>query len=147
MIKLFRDLFDGDPWLDSALMPTLRGISAEKAAEKPSSVVNSIWEVVYHVRMWRDVVLNRVNGEFDPTPEHNYFLEISDTSAEAWKKLLSELEQTQVDWLNFLEKVSPEKLSEKYLDSGYTVYDFIFGIMQHDAYHLGQLALLVKYRL
>jgi len=147
MSKLFRDLFDGDPWLDSSILGILEVVSAQKAAARPTNVTNSIWEMVNHISSWRDVVLERIHGSKSPTPDHNYFLPVTDTSASAWKQALSRLERSQQEWLEFLDHVTPEKLSETYYDTDYTIYDLVFGIMQHDAYHLGQIALLSKYDL
>ena len=147
IVKLFKDLFDGYPWLDASILGTLEGIPAQKAAAKPHSATNSIWEIVNHISSWRHVVLNRIHGSDRETPQHNYFLPVEDTSADAWKASVYKLGETQQDWLAFLSSATPEKLNEHYLDTHHTVYDLIFGIMQHDAYHLGQLALLSKYDL
>lgn len=147
MVKLFKDLFDGDPWLDVTTLGTLQGVTAQKAARKPSAVSNSIWETVNHVISWREVVLGRIHGDPANTPSHNYFLAVEDISEKAWQETLQKLEKTQQAWLDFLESVTDEKLSQRYLDSDYTIYDLIFGILQHDAYHLGQLTLLAKYDL
>jgi len=147
MIKLFRDLFDGSPWLEVSMMGTLNQIDAQKAASKPNTATNSIWELVNHVISWREVVLDRIHGASKISPDHNYFFQVKDTSEAAWKETLQKFYISQQIWLGFLDEVSQEKLSEQYGDSGYSVYDLIFGIMQHDAYHLGQLSLLVKYNL
>jgi uncharacterized damage-inducible protein DinB len=89
--KLFTALFDGDPWIESSLLVTLENLSAEKAARKPASVANSIWEIANHIINWREVILKRIQGEKFPTPEHNYFVPVEDTSPEAWKAALLEL--------------------------------------------------------
>ncbi|WP_290842233.1 DinB family protein [Flavobacterium sp.] len=147
IIKLFKELYNGDPWLDSSISGNLSNIDAEWAAQKPRHVTNSIWEIVNHLSIWREVVLDRINGAEADTPDHNYFLPIADKSEKAWSISLRKLEKSQEDWLGFLDKLTDEKLSQRYLETHYTVYDLIFGIMQHDAYHLGQLALLKNYEL
>lgn len=147
MAALFRNLFNGDPWLDITILGTLSGIMPEKAAKKPAYGGNSIWEITNHVVSWREAVLARIHGAPGNTPSHNYFLPVNDTSAEAWKMTLEALEKSQETWLGFLLKVSEDDLQRQYLDSDYTVYDLIHGILQHDAYHLGQLTLLAKYDL
>ncbi|RZJ66912.1 MAG: DinB family protein [Flavobacterium sp.] len=147
LIKQFKELFNGDPWLDSSTLGILSSVSFERAAQKPKHLTNSIWEITNHVISWREVVLARIHGAKDVTPEHNYFLPIDDTSEKAWLKTLEQLKKSQEVWIGFLGTVSDEKLSQQYLNTNYNVYDLIFGIMQHDAYHLGQLALLAKYEL
>jgi uncharacterized damage-inducible protein DinB len=62
IIKLFKDLYEGHPWLDVTFMDTLKNMSAEDAAKKPKPGWNSIWEIVNHVISWRLAVLERIEG-------------------------------------------------------------------------------------
>ncbi len=43
--------------------------------------------------------------------------------------------------------MKPEFLELQHPESDYSNYDIIHGLLQHDAYHLGQLVLLSKYEL
>ncbi len=102
--KLFADLFDGDPWIENSLMKILSALTAEQAARKTKIVPNSIWETANHIVSWREVVLQRLNGNKIPTPEHNYFQSISDVSHANWKRTLSRLQTSQTRWLVFWSK-------------------------------------------
>ena len=142
-IQLFEKLYEGEPWIDVNIKDTLNNLSAEQAAKKVYDL-NSIWEIVNHITNWRKNVLKRINGKVLTTPAHNYFEPVSDTSDAAWTKTLTALNKTQVEWLSFLKTFHKEYFSEVYPKNKMTYYEHIHGILQHDAYHLGQIKLLVK---
>lgn len=142
--KLFTDLYNGSPWLGVNLVETLKPISAEKASRRIAEGRNTIWEITNHVIQWRLNVLRRVQGESLISPEHNYILPVEDTSETAWKNTLEELAVSQQKWLDFLSVFDENNFSEIYPNNGMTYYEHIHGILQHDAYHLGQIVLLTK---
>lgn len=143
--KLFDDLYHGNPWLDVTLTGTLSTITAEKAAMKPKPEANSIWEITNHLIAWRENVLQRISGKTMTTPPHNYFLPVEDTSETAWKSALEKLETSQKQWKSFLGAMKDDELSGIYQANGHTHYEHIHGIIQHDAYHLGQIVLIAKH--
>jgi uncharacterized damage-inducible protein DinB len=142
--RLFRDLYDGNPWIDVTLMGTLRKISAKHAAKKIFPDRNSIWEIVNHLISWRENVLLRVQGNEIAAPNTNYFTPVTDTSDAAWTKVLERLENSQHQWLAFLEGLDVVSLDHIYPSNKMTYYEHILGILQHDAYHLGQVVILSK---
>ena len=142
--ELLQNLYNGNPWLEVTLQTTLSGISAEQAAKKPGSM-NSIWEITNHIISWRRNVLERVSGKTIITPEHNYFLPVTDTTESAWKQTLMDLQASQTEWNSFLNTMQDCKLDGIYSLNGHTHYEHIHGIIQHDAYHLGQIVLIAKH--
>lgn len=142
--KSFEDLYEGDPWIDINLLGTLRKLSATKASRKLTPETNSIWEIVNHLIQWRENVLLRIQGTVITTPPHNYFTPVTTMTAAAWKKTLERLEASQQTWLKYLDKLNPASLNKTYPGNNMTYYEHIQGILQHDAYHLGQIVLLMK---
>lgn len=141
---LFTDLYHGHPWLDVTLQDTLGSITPEQAAQRPIKDGNTIWEIVNHIIAWRQNVLRRVQGEVLEIPENNYIEQIIDTSDDAWRKTLETLETTQKEWLYFLSTFNEADFINEYPPNNLTYYQHIHGIIQHDAYHLGQIVLLAK---
>ncbi|NJW51296.1 DinB family protein [Salinimicrobium oceani] len=140
----FSNLYNGDPWLDVTLKQTLQGISAEKAAQRIARDRNSIWEILNHLIEWRRMLLKRMSGNIIAVPEDNFIREVPDTSEVSWRHTLAELEETQQDWLSFLDGLQDEDLEKTYSGNGQSYYYLIQGTIQHDAYHLGQIVLLSK---
>ncbi len=93
---------------------------------------------------WRLNVLQRLQGKITSSPDHNYFMPVSYTSETAWKNTLKELEISQKKWVDFLKKFDKDDFEKIYPNNKTTYYEHIQGILQHDAYHLGQIVLLAK---
>jgi uncharacterized damage-inducible protein DinB len=142
--QLFEKGYNGSPWIDVNLLDTLHSISAEKALKKITPAANSIWEITNHLISWRKNVLQRIQGKEIKTPAHNYFLSVQNNSAADWEKTMDELAATQKDWLEFLENLDTSNLDKVYAPNKMTYYEHIQGILQHDAYHLGQIIMLCK---
>lgn len=144
LAKLYSDLFNGSPWIDVNIMSTLEEITAKEAATKVFPNFNSIWEIVNHQIRWRDTVMKRMNGEEVESPEDNYFSYIRDRSENAWQQAREQFRQSQEQWLQQLGKWKKKELEEQYATSPFTKHELVYGILQHDAYHLGQIRLLLK---
>lgn len=142
--NLFQQLYTGDPWIDVNLVSTLKPLQAQQAAARPFPDCNTILEILNHVISWRLTVLARIKRKIIATPDNNYMEPIIDSSEEAWAATLERLEFTQAEWVAFLNKCTESDLDHTYGSGEMTQYEVIHGIIQHDAYHLGQLSLLAK---
>lgn len=142
--RLFKDLFDGDPWLDVNLMSTMNNLTLAQVSTKIAPGRNSIWEIVNHVTAWRLNILERFKGTVILSPKHNFFLPVDELSEEAWRNSLRELEESQTKWIRYLESLKDQDLDKVYEGSNDNLYYHLHGIIQHDAYHLGQIVLLTK---
>ena len=144
IVGLFNKLYDGSPWIDVNILNALKNISAKDAARKVLPQLNSIWQIVSHMVSWRQNVLKRVHGKIIRSPDDNYFSVITDTSEKSWKALLENLDESQKKWINFLENFQEMDFETLYPANTMNYYEHIHGIIQHDAYHLGQIVLLAK---
>ncbi len=144
IVQLFEKGYDGSPWIDVNLVNTLQSVSAEQALQKMNPNSNSIWEITNHIISWRKNVLQRVQGKQIKTPAHNYFEKVKKGSASDWKNTLKQLSLSQKDWITFLNTIKKAELNKVYEPNEMTYYEHIQGILQHDAYHLGQIVMLTR---
>lgn len=144
MAKLFDDLYQGSPWIDVTILPHLTKLTAKQAAKRLYAEWNTIWEITNHMIQWRETVLKRVQGRMIASPANNYIRPVRDTSEAAWKKTLERFEKSQTAWIHFLKSAKASDFHKKYGSSGLTYYELIQGILQHDAYHLGQIVIMRK---
>lgn len=142
--KLFDDLYNGEPWIDVNLFGTIKKLSAKQAAKKVSPKYNSIWEIVNHIIKWKVHILKRIQGVQLYVTGNNYFEKVTDKSEAGWKDTLKRLEVSQEEWVSFLKKFNEKDLYKVNPNNGMTHYEHIHGIIQHDAYHLGQIVMLAK---
>ncbi|HLO80184.1 MAG TPA: DinB family protein [Chitinophagaceae bacterium] len=142
--RLVKALYNGHPWLEVNMMDNLSKLSWQKAGQKAHPKLNSIWEIVNHLISWRTNVLRRVQGEVIKTPANNYFAQVTDQSEQAWLRTLDNLQASQEAWIQFLEQAEDDILERTYPVNNMPFYEHMHGIIQHDAYHLGQIVLLAK---
>lgn len=142
--SLFAKQYDGDPWLGVNFVNKLSQITPEIAAFKLHPEANSIWEILNHIIGWREVVLQGIPQNGYKSPIHNYMNPIENPSALEWEHTLVRLKDSQEDWLEFLESMNETNLEKPFGNKGLNHYELIFGILQHDTYHLGQISFLIK---
>jgi uncharacterized damage-inducible protein DinB len=142
--KLFDQLYNGAPWLDVNIVAELKKVRADQAATRILPNCNTIWEIVIHLIGWRENILERLQGKTKRSPAGNYISPVKDTSAKAWLLTLHKLEKSQQKWLALLENFDANKVNDIVPPGKYSAYDLMHGILQHDAYHLGQIVLLAK---
>lgn len=142
--KLAMDHFNGEPWIDVTLSKTLEDVSPETAAVKIGTM-NSIWQIVNHVVAWRETLLARLSGQHIASPDHNFFLPITDASAPSWTETLARLELSQDRLLLFLDPRGRPDMDERLNKGNYSRFELLSALLQHDAYHLGQIVLLKKW--
>ncbi|ULQ52674.1 DinB family protein [Flavihumibacter fluvii] len=142
--KLLDQLYHGPSWIEVNILSVIQEITAKQAATKVLQNCNSIWEIINHLISWREEILQRVQGNIKESPADNYFRPIMDSSETAWTTTLQKLEQSQRDWLELLASFDPDILEKSYPSGRFTYYELFHGIIQHDAYHLGQIVLLAK---
>lgn len=137
--------FEGDAWHGSSMSEILTGISAEQAAARPFRQVHSIWEIVLHVSAWQRTVRERLEGRpIEALPDEVDWPEVGDRSPSAWadaiEELRAEYEQLRDEALRWADR----DLEEKTEGQRYTVYEMLHGVVQHNLYHAGQIAILAK---
>jgi uncharacterized damage-inducible protein DinB len=142
---------EGDPWHGSPLRTLLAGIIPEVAAARPIRNVHSVWEIVLHMTAWKNEVRRRLAGAPAREPEEGDWPDVPAPTAEAWKAALDRLEHAHADLTAAVAKLPESKLFEPTNDprnretgSGVSHYVLLHGIVQHDVYHAGQIALVRK---
>lgn len=123
----------------------LSDVSAEQAARRPIESAHSIWELVLHISAWERIVRERLTSEtaVEPTDEEN-FPPVRDASEEAWKETLMRLEEGNRALRDRIAQLDEAQLDDIVPGAPYSVYFMLHGVIQHDLYHAGQIALLKK---
>ena len=136
--------FSGDAWHGPSLTVLLDGISARDASRHPVARAHSIWELVHHLRAWNDIVERRLQNEsVDPTPEMDWPA-VGEVTESAWQRTLNDLGQSRARLRQAVEQLQETRLEEKTGNSRDSCYVMLHGLVQHDLYHAGQIAVLKK---
>jgi uncharacterized damage-inducible protein DinB len=143
LVKLFKDHYNGNPWLDVNISHTLADITSVEAAINYHGL-NSIWQITKHLIEWRKANMKRASGIIQHAPSHNFIYAIVDTSDKAWNKLKSDFDKVHLEFIDWLHNYNTNSFDKIYEPNQHTYYEHIQGVLQHDAYHLGQIVILKR---
>ena len=139
-----RRAFNGDAWHGPALLELLQDMDAATAAAKPLPNVHSIWELVMHIAAWDEAATRRLAGEkTQPTGVANFPIVPKPTEA-AWRKAVAHLNRTHDVLVRKVAALSDSRLGERVPGKKYNFYFMLHGVVQHELYHAGQIAILKK---
>lgn len=136
--------FEGEAWHGLSLKELLAGVTAEQAAAKPLVGAHSIWEIVLHIAAWERVALRRLEGQTALISTEEDWPTVNDTSETAWREALANLESGHRQLRAALRTLTDADLDKLVAGQQYSVYFLLHGVIQHDLYHAGQIALLKK---
>jgi uncharacterized damage-inducible protein DinB len=141
----------GDPWHGSPLSQILAGVSHSQAAAKPIKAGHSIWELVLHIAAWKNEVRRRLSGAPAAEPQEGDWPAVGEVSEAAWRDAREHLELSHRLLVSAVRDLPETKLFEptnvdrdRAIGTGATYYELLHGIVQHDVYHSGQIAILRK---
>jgi len=140
-IRQFEELYNGESFIGK-----LGNLDAEKAFVQPLPGNHSVAEVLWHCIYWRNVVLKRIQGDYqfgERTQKEQNFLPVVILKQKGWINLLKELEKSQVSIIEFLKTKNDNFLEEEFKPGSKNELE-IEGIIQHDNYHLGQIGLIIS---
>ena len=142
-----RATFDGEAWHGPPLWSILESVEPRQACEHPIPDAHSIWELVLHITYWRSVVLEALAGrsieKHKPDTPEDWRIP-SQPTEEAWRKALEDLKRSQDELLEALAAFDDDRLREVVSGRDYPFYVLLHGLIHHDLYHAGQVALLKK---
>jgi len=144
-----RRAFEGEAWHGDSLLEILAGVDAKTAAANPIKGAHSIWELVLHIAAWDGAALRRAHGIATELTDEQNFPTVDDTSDAAWQKAVKHLKATHADLVKAVAEFPESRLLDPVPGKKEKHYDHFYlfsGIVQHELYHAGQIALLKKFR-
>ena len=132
-------------WHGPALADLVGDVTAEQAAARPVAGAHSIWELVLHVTSWTEIVRERLVGsaKSEPTPEEDW-PPVRDQSAEAWRGAVERLKDAHRELAADVAQLDDSMLIGRVPGKEHSVLAMIHGVVEHDAYHGGQIAILKR---
>ena len=136
--------FEADAWHGPAVMEVLNGVTAKQASARPIPNAHSIWEIALHISGWVGVMKSRVERKWMDLPEEGDWPPVEDASPAAWEKTLKLLKTRHAGLQKAISRHSAKDLDKPIAKGRSTLYASLHGIIQHDLYHAGQMAVLKK---
>jgi uncharacterized damage-inducible protein DinB len=140
-----RRSYEGIAWHGPALRELLEGVIAEHAAAKPLSGAHSVWELLLHIEAWERQALTTLQGEtYESITGDADWPPVRETSAQAWQAALERLQSTTSKLVEAIRLMDDAKLDDIVAGKEFNHYFLLHGVVQHNLYHAGQIALLKK---
>jgi len=144
-----RRAFEGNAWHGDSVLELLTGVDAKTAAAHPIKNAHSIWELLLHITTWDDVVRRRAGGEaIEPSHEQN-FPPVREVSEAAWRQAVEFAKQTHNELTKAVAAFPDSRLQDQVPGKTEKYHNFFYmfsGIVQHELYHAGQIAMLKKFQ-
>jgi uncharacterized damage-inducible protein DinB len=142
-----RRAFDGEAWHGDSVIEILNSVDAKTAAAHPIKNAHSIWELVLHIATWDAVTVKRIAGTAVEPSDAENFPPVKDASEAAWQKAIENAKRSHNQLVKAVASFPDSRLQEQVPGKTEPYHNFFYlfsGIVQHELYHAGQIALLKK---
>ncbi|MES2279626.1 MAG: DinB family protein [Bacteroidota bacterium] len=124
-------------------------ITFESAYEKPSPAAHNVAEILLHMLSWTEEVMDRMNGMTASVPSSGDWPPTGAPHEQKWADWIEDIKLANVNLVKIISDFPEEQWDEKIDDKrGYehvdTYKELVRGFIQHQIYHAGQIAILVK---
>jgi uncharacterized damage-inducible protein DinB len=144
LLRQLEHTYQGPSWHGPTLKELLADVSAKQAAKKGIRNAHSIWEIVLHAAAWKRAVKDRLEGAAASLQGEADWPPVAQSSDSAWQAALTDLDLAHDELIARVRKLAPAELDRFAPAQKVSLYATIHGVIQHDIYHAGQIALLKK---
>jgi hypothetical protein len=148
LIFRLQDSLKGDPWYGDSVLSKLREIDYKTADISPLPNINSIAKILQHLINWHLFTVRKIKGDKTFVIEqndHNDWTPVSIKTEGDWQDLIGDFRNSAKELIRELEGMDDSFLKEVIPGKPYTFGYLLNGLVQHNIYHLGQIALLKKW--
>ncbi len=137
-----RRVYEGPSWLGPPLKQLINDINEEQARKRSLASAHTIWELILHIATWLRISRERLWATHtrDAEPSEDW-----PAMSNSWQSALSSLESEIYALVEAILDFSDERLPESApAREPQSFYILLHGVIQHCAYHAGQISLLKK---
>jgi uncharacterized damage-inducible protein DinB len=135
--------YNGKAWHGPPLQTLLADVSASVAHARPIAGAHSIAEIVLHIAFWKDAAVRQLAGEkIRPSDPGQWPASGGDEAS--WQAALELLGVRHKALADAVARLDDGRLTDSVGLRDFDVYVLLHGVIQHDLYHAGQIALLKK---
>ena len=146
-ISEFETIYNGEPWYGKSLMAVIYSADPKNVFKKQKSEGHSAYEITHHLYAWRNLLANRLKGDnasIEINSKEDWAPLPKEQTTATWKELVKKLEQNQQELIESLTKLNDEDLDTDLANTSNSLRTSLNGQIQHDIYHIGQVALAIK---
>ena len=149
--RMLDEAYRGPAWHGPSVQSALRGVDAERALWRPGPGRPNVWEQALHCALGKHIVSERLDPSVRPRfprPRTNAWWspspDVHDAAAraQAWAADLALLDACHERLLATLRRIPRARLDAR--QGRVTLGEQVAGMVMHDAYHAGQIALVLR---
>jgi uncharacterized damage-inducible protein DinB len=133
-----RRSYHGEAWHGPSLSELLSRVTAEHAATHPIPNAHSIHEIVEHISFWESRTLEALRGSPMPAEDNDW------PAPRSWDSSLAQLRKVTDELVAAIETFPLTRIEDIVPGRDYPFAFLMHGIVQHNLYHAGQIAVLNK---
>ena len=145
-VQELKKTIEGENWVEENFRKKLDNLEEKKVFIRPIPAVHSVAELVSHIVVWKQEVLNRLHKNecrlSVESPEN--WKSNDELRLQGWDRLKLALYNSQEELIAFLNQKDDSFLIENEYANGYSFKYLVDGLLQHDMYHLGQIGITIK---
>jgi uncharacterized damage-inducible protein DinB len=149
LLALLDEAYDRRSWHGTNLRGSLRGVSAEEAAWRPSPGRHSLWEVAVHAAYWKYAAWRSLTGvkrgSF-PQKGSNWFPAPAPPTETLWRRDKALVGECHRRLREAVAGLTDADLDRRGARGRETIGRLVRGVVAHDLYHAGQIQLLKRLR-
>jgi uncharacterized damage-inducible protein DinB len=139
----------GGAWYGPNVYNVLDKVTFEQAFEKPPGSVHNIAGILLHMVSWTEEVMDRMNGMEAAMPSSGNFPDPGAPDEQKWQRYVNDFKLVNVNLLGVIQNFADEDWDGLINDNReekpkVTYQGLIKGFIQHQVYHTGQIALLIR---
>ena len=147
IIRTFESTLNDQPWFGRGVFEILKEIDESKADKKPNAASHSLMDLIWHMNTWAEFVLGALENRTTEQLKEIEALDwrTLDPKVNTWQKGIGQLKETHNKIIDILKQKSDDSLlSEVVPNRQYNFRFMLNGLVQHNIYHLGQIAYINK---
>ena len=144
--KTLETTLNGEPWYGRPVVTLLEEVSPSMVYKKPGNNAHSLADLLYHMITWAEFTLKRLQGDqqFDNAWFDKLDWRVIDPVVHNWKDGVRLFRQLNEQINANLQTRDDEFLKEKVDFREYNFRFLLNGYIQHNIYHIGQIAYVKK---
>ena len=148
----FDNAFHGQPWHGKSTLEIIESSDPQKVFSHWIPNAHSIAELVLHLTVWTEEAMDRLRGQEAKTPDRGDWPAVTETTVQSWQTMVEGFRLAHKELMAMIAKFGSDDWDAITIDhreslagSGDSYAELVNGIIQHLAYHSGQISLLQKF--
>jgi uncharacterized damage-inducible protein DinB len=146
-----RRMYDRQPWHGPSVTAALQDVDVQTATARVLPGRHTICEIVLHMTAWTREVTRRLRDNVARDPEDGDWPQATVANEAEWQAVCERLGAANAELVAAIRALGDERLHDAIGDArdrtvggGVPVYVTLHGLVQHHAYHAGQIVLLKR---